>query len=255
MRDELSIPLLFSAAAHLLLVLVFTVKAVFFPEAIEAFAPALRVDIVDLPDKLPSQPAPPPQVAKEEAKTPPPAEPIKAEPPKPEIKVKEPEIVLNPKKEEKIPKDDKKLSTSDAIDKLKKQLAIDKIRQEMKDEQRQELSDRVAKFKGNVLSPGTELNGVNKLQHENYLSNLDRHVKQFWSLPEWLARGNYTAQVRIFVDDQGLLLKVQLIRGSGNSSYDDTVLETVKKAVPYPVPPEKFRAIVSVNGMVLGFPE
>ncbi len=255
MKDELSIPLLYSAVAHLVLVLVFTVRAVFFPEPIETFEPALRVDIVDLPDKLPSQPASPPPVANEEVKPEPAAEPVKVEPPKPEVKVKEPEVVLNPKKDQEKDKDEKKLSTSDAIEKLKKQLAIDKIKEEMKAQERQRLSERVAKFKGNVLSPGSELTGVNKLQHENYLTNLDHHVKKFWSLPEWLARGNYSAQVRIFVDEHGLLLKAQLIRGSGNSSYDDTVMETVKKAVPYPVPPEKFRAIVSVNGMVLGFPE
>jgi colicin import membrane protein len=254
MRDDLNLPLLYSAVGHLVVVLVFTVKAVFFPEAIEVYQPAIRVDIVDLPDKLPSQPPPPvaeapkPEPEKAEPAAPP-------EPPKPEVNEPEPEVVLSPKKQDIKSKEDSKLTAAEAIKKLKKQAAIDRIKEEMKETERQELAQRVSQYKGNVLSPGTELTGVNKLQHENYLGDLDRHVKQFWSLPEWLARGNYSAQVRVFIDDHGLLLKAQLVKSSGNPSYDETVIETVKKAVPFPVPPEKFRAIVSVNGMVLGFPE
>jgi colicin import membrane protein len=99
------------------------------------------------------------------------------------------------------------------------------------------------------------LTGVAKIQHDNFLTQIDHHVKQFWSLPEWLARGGYKARVKIFIDFNGLLLKAELVSTSGNSSYDEVVLETVKKAVPYPVPPEKFRDIMSVSGMVLGFPE
>ena len=125
----------------------------------------------------------------------------------------------------------------------------------VKHQELEALKDRIIKYKGSQLAPGTELSGVAKLQHENYLNSLDQHVKQFWSLPEWLARGSYSAQVKIFIDENGLLLKTLMIRGSGNSDYDDLVLETIKKSVPFPAPPEKFRAIVSVTGIVLGFPE
>lgn len=255
MNDDLSLPLLYSGIAHLLLVLVFTVKAVFFPEPIDVYQPAIRVDIVDLPDKLPPAPVETkeePRPPKEESPKEVVKEPV-VEIKKPTVKEKEPEIVLNPKKE--VKSDDKKISTSDAIDKIKKQSAIDKIKEEMRNQQRQELSDRVTKYKGDVLSPGTELTGVNKLQHETYLADLDHHVKKFWSLPEWLARGNYSAQVKVFIDEAGIVTKVQLVRSSRNSSYDEIVIETVKKAVPFPVPPEKFRALVSVNGVLLGFPE
>jgi colicin import membrane protein len=246
MRDDLSLPILYSIIAHLLLVLLFTVKAVLFPEAIDNFEPALRVDIVDLPDKVaPSTPSLPTAPAPE-------AQPATKTLPKLDDA---PEVVLNPGKDPKNKKNDAKISASEAIEKLKKQMAIDKIRAEMKDEARKDLSQRVAQYKGNVLSPGTELSGVVKLQHENYLTTLDHHVKQYWSLPEWLARRNYSVRVRIYIDEQGFLLKSDLMRGSGNPAYDETVFETLKKAVPFPVPPEKFRAIVSVNGLVLGFPE
>jgi colicin import membrane protein len=249
MRDELNLPLLYSAIAHLVLVLIFTVNAALFPEALEVVEQAIRVDIVDLPEKLPAAPpSSPAEPIKEVVKPEPPAsKAVEQEP--------EPEVISNPTKVVKAPLEDSKLNASDAIKKLKKQLAIEKIKEEMKDKERQELSQRVSQYKGTTISPGTELTGVNKLQHEAYLSGLDKHVKQYWSLPEWLARGSFSAQVRIYIDEQGLLIKSQLIRGSGNPSYDDTVLETIKKAVPYPIPPDKFRAILRVHGMVLGFPE
>jgi len=275
-NEDISKPFLLSLLAHLTLVLLFTVKAVFFPTIEEIYQPPLRVDIVGLPDKItPIDTQDQVNKAKEEVKpddsqkskpihseeTPLPVVPTppKAELLKPKDKEKA-DLVLNPKKDtDKNKKELEKSNTSQAIEKLKKKMAIDKIKedikQDIKQKERQELSQRISQYKGNVLAPGTELTGVVKLQHENYLGQIDHHVKQFWSLPEWLARGNFKAKVKIFIDSRGLLLRVELISTSGNSSYDDIVIETVKKAVPYPVPPEKFRDIISVSGMILGFPE
>lgn len=254
---DISKPFLLSLLAHLVLVLMFTVKAVLFPSTEELYQPALRVDMVDLPDKLAPinetpAPAEPPKPEEKPALPPPtpPApkpEPVKSKP------VEKPDLVLDPKKTP--DKKEDKSNTSDAIEKLKKKMAIDKIKEEITQKERQELKQKVTQYKGNVLAPGTELTGIAKLQHENYLGQIDKHVKQFWSLPEWLARGDYKAKVKVFLDSRGFLTRAELLSSSGNSSYDDIVIETIKKAVPYPVPPDKFRDIMSVNGMVLGFPE
>lgn len=255
MRDELTLPILYSIATHLVVILAFTVKAVFFPEQIELMEPALRVDIVDLPDKIspmePPTPASPPQEAAK------PQEQVKKTlPPVTKEEDLTPAVVLKTLKDKKKPQEEIRNSAADdAIKKLKKQLAIEKIKDEIKAQQRQELNSKVQKFKGNVLAAGTELTGVNKLQHESYLTQLDHHVKRYWHLPEWLARRSYRAQVRIFLDEQGMLTQSQLVLRSGNDDYDDMVLETVKKASPFPSPPEKFKDIVGITGMVLGFPE
>lgn len=257
-HDDVSKPFLLSLLAHLVLVLLFTVKAVLFPSTEEMYQPALRVDMVDLPDKLapPAETPVPADQPKPEVK--PALPPVTPPPPKPELvkpkEVEKPDLVLNPKKPLNK-KEEEKPDTSQAIEKLKKKMAIDKIKEEITQKERQDLKQRVAQYKGSVLTPGTELTGVAKLQHENYLGQIDKHVKQFWSLPEWLARGEHKAKVKIYVDSRGLLLKAELVSSSGNLSYDDIVIETIKKAVPYPVPPDKFRDIMSVNGMVLGFPE
>lgn len=249
MNEDLKLPLLLSTILHLTVILLFTIKAFLFPPQVTFFEPALRVDIVGLPDKYKANEPSVSEIAiKNEEKSE-----VKKEVPKAEPK-EEPEVILS-KSKASAKSDDSKLSAADAIKRLKQQLAIDKIKNEMKDKEREALSKKISSYKGNVLSPGTELTGVNKLQHENYLGSLDRHVKQYWSLPEWLAKGDYKAQVRILVDEQGMLLNAQLIKSSGNPAYDEIVLETVKKASPFPIPPEKFKAMVSMNGMVLGFPE
>lgn len=257
MSLDFSKSFLFSILAHLGLIFLLTVRAVVWPEKIDPYQSAIRVDMVALPDKLSNLPPPPPPSKDNTEKS--------KELPKIENKqiltkedksVKQPEVVLKPKKESSDKKRDAlNNKTSDAIEKLKKKMAIEKIKEEMMDQERQKITNRITQYKGNAISPGTDLKGVEKLQHENYLSQLDQHVKNFWILPEWLAKGNYKAQVKIYLDEKGLLINVELIKSSGNPNYDDIVVETVKKAVPYPVPPEKFKQIVEISGMVLGFPE
>jgi len=283
-NDDVSKPFLFSLLAHLAIVFIFTIKATFFSSADESYLPALRVDIVGLPDKVtpmnnvdssePKKEEPknePTQTQSKETDKLPPTKVPESEkmassdltPPKPvksksldKLKDKsmdKPDLVLKNKQKEE--QDKFKSEASQAIEKLKKKMAIDKIKEEIVQKERQDLSQRVTQYKGNMITPGTELRGVAKLQYDDFLGSIDRHVKRFWSLPEWLARGDFKAKVKVFIDSRGLLTGSELVSSSGNSSYDEIVMETVKKAVPFPAPPEKFRDKLSVDGMVLGFPE
>lgn len=201
------------------------------------------MDLVALPDKISAPPAPEPSPAPEPTK---PIEPAKAEPAK-----TEPAKV--PKADPKGGEISLKEKQRNALNRLKAMAAVDKIKQEVQKDSKP--TGKPEKFKGNILSPGSELTGVNKLQHEEYISALDRHIKEHWTLPEWLAKKDYTAQVRVRIDEDGEILGKQLVKSSGNPTYDDIVLATVDQAAPFPVPPEKFAAIVSVNGILIGFPE
>ena len=82
-----------------------------------------------------------------------------------------------------------------------------------------------------------------------------QHIKENWTLPEWLAKKNLKAQIRVRIDDKGRIISKQLVKSSGNPAYDDIVKATIEKSEPFPVPPEKFSAVVSVNGILIGFPE
>lgn len=265
--EQISRGLGVSFALHALLVSVFTLKAVFFTSEPVDFAQSVRVDIVGLPDKTEPKTLPPP--AAEEAK---PALPDK-EPPKPTPVEKTPEKVVEKappkpepikaqsKKDDGVNLDKVKSKQQSALEKLKAMAALEKIKQDVANEKAKNppgagKSDAGAqKIRGNMLSPGTALTGLSKLQHDTYAADLDGHIKQHWSLPEWLAKRELKAQVRVYIDSRGNILGRKIVKSSGNPSYDEEVLATIDRSAPFPAPPEKFLAVVSVDGILIGFPE
>lgn len=243
-----------SLIAHVVIALVFTVRAYFFTAEPIDYSAAVRVDIVALPDKLdPSQvtlakeeekPAPKPKATPE----------VKVEPKKPVAETKKPEPdTVNLKKT--------KSKQEEALEKLKRQAALDKIKNQIENESKandtgkSENKQKITQVKGNILSPGTALTGLNKLQHENYVGTLDQHIKQNWALPEWLAKRDLKARARVRLDETGKIISREIIKTSGDENYDEHVLGTIDRSAPFPAPPEKFAAIVSVQGIVIGFPE
>ena len=269
--DRLNRGLVISFALHVGLVLFFVVKTVFFtPETID-FSQAIRVDMVGLPEKVDPKTLAPKSEAKENPK---PALPDK-EPPKPEEKVveKKPEPVKQPKAEPvKVPpktakKDDGvnlekvKHQQQSAIDKLKAMAALEKIKEDVANSKPKtppgtgKAAAGAQQIKGNVLSAGTALTGLSKLQHDTYAADLDAHIKQNWFVEEWLAKRDLKAQARVFIDARGYILGRKIVKSSGNPSYDDAVLTAIDKSSPFPPPPEKFVSIVGVDGILIGFPE
>lgn len=252
---DLLVGLKVSLGLHVALVAAFSIRAAFFqPQKID-YSAAVRVDIVALPDKAQEQQLPPKQeeLVKTEAKPPPevktPPKVVKVE--KPVKPVKEPEAVKLEKEKNK---------QKDALQKLKAMAAIEEMKKEMERENKKmagvgKTDGAATKIKGNILSPGTSLTGLNKLQHDTYLSSLDQQIKQNWYLPEWLAKKPLRAQVRLKIDEKGHVLSREIALSSGNSSYDELALETIDRSAPFAAPPEKFVSIVAVNGLLIGFPE
>ena len=239
-----------SIGLHALIIMIFTVRAIFFtPEKID-FSQAIKVDMVGLPDKV--QTLPPPELKQEPKAAAPeekPAEPVaKEEPPAPA-----PPPKLPPKpKDEAINIDKVKSQQKSALDKLKAMAALEKIKEDVAHEKKKAAA---APVRGNILSPGSSLTGLNKLQHDTYAADLNTHIKERWQLPEWLAKRDYKAQARVFIDSRGNILGRKIVISSGNPSYDEAVLETIDRAAPFPAPPEKFLAIISADGILIGFPE
>lgn len=254
----------YSVAFHFFIFSIFILQNVFFDSDPIDYSSAIRVDIVGLPDKLPPEPTSPPAAEK----TTEPEPPHQQSPAKKETTDKLPDKAPPSESEAiKLTKDKEKLETSEknqkkqleALEKIKKMSAIDKIKADLENEKKQEGLTTVAKnsfqFKGNVLNPGTELTGLNKIQHENYVATLDKKIKENWTLPQWLANKNLKAQALIKIDENGVVIYNQIYKSSGNSSYDDMVIETINKSSPFPKPPEKFVAIVGLKGILIGFPE
>lgn len=253
-NDSFQRYVLLSLGLHVSVVLLFTVRMVVFPSEPVVFQSALRVDLVALPDKLPAAPAPSapaaPPAAPEVKKPTPPAPP----------KTAEPTVNLNPPKPDaKAPAkpDPKKLEQKQdaAINRLKQQSAIDRLERDFREAEANKVREAARTFKGNVISKGSELTGIARLEHDEYVAAVERHVRAQWALPQWLANKDLKAQVRVKFDERGHVIAKQLVRSSGNPAFDEVVMETVTKASPAPAPPEKFVRLLAHEGILFGFPE
>lgn len=264
-KDEFKIGIGVSVLAHVSIIVFFLVRSLVIPEPYEDI-PAIRVDIVGLPDKVKQLPPAPAEAAKPEAKAPEP-EPVKAEPAAPAEPAKAKPLPKKPDADA-INLNKTKTKQADALSKLKSLDALDKIKKdvsrEASDAERKRLEALAAearakagemKIKGNAIAAGSSLTGIDKLEHEEYRGRLDRHIKPFWQLPEWLARKGLKALVLVRVDAQGRAISKQITKSSGNPDFDASVLETIDRAEPFPAPPEKFVAKVGGDGILLEFGE
>lgn len=256
----------YSLTAHTLILLSFFVKSLVFPPVPFDEQSAVRVDLVALPDKM--QPDQMPAAVKDakapEAKAPEPEKPTaKPEPIKPKPTLAAPAKPVA----DAINLDKVRSKQKDALSRLKTSEALDQIKQDVKKEteaERQRIEalaaasraqQGIAKIKGNALAAGSALTGIDKLEHDEYKSAIDHHIKQFWQLPEWLAKKGLRAQAIVRIDATGHLISKQLTRSSGNPDFDEGVLATIDRSSPLPKPPSKFIPIVGSDGIVVEFGE
>lgn len=248
-----------SLGLHLFIVSVLTTKAVFFESEPAEYQSVIKVDLVDLPNKVSPQ-----EVPLEEAKKPEVTETTPPTPPPAAVATPIPKKLVEKQHKVDIDKtainlEKTKKKEQAALDKLKQLSALDEIerldREDTKQKNQAKAIEKLKQIKGNALSSGTELRGVSKLQHDNYISIIEKHIRQNWSLPEWLAKKNLKAQVRVRFDEHGNVTSRDLERSSGNSSFDELVMSAVQKSSPVPAPPIKFVKILNVEGILLGFPE
>lgn len=250
--------LLSSVFVHLLLVLVLLFRIFIFPSERPEMIKSVRVDLVALPDKDPQEgpKGSSPPAAEEKAKQ----KPVE----KPKEKVKEPEKDVfvekkaekkkENKPEEKKPEQKTAEQQNSALDRLK---ALAKIK-EMKNKKEADAKAAAGEgqqYKGNVLSEGNSLTGVEKLQHDQYLGKLDSHIKNNWKLPAWLANKPYSTAVLVKFDEKGLVIEKRVVKSSGNSAFDSEALQAIANSVPFPEPPEHLVSYFKVRGIELRFPE
>lgn len=236
--------LFMSLAFHASVILVFTVKTTFFPSDIPKYEPAVRVDLVGLPEKRnPDKPLAPAAPA-------PVAEPSKETPKPQEKKVEE-------KKAEAKPTKNAKNAQADALNKLKAQSALDKLKN-MKDEKPAatptDAKPQADVIKGNAIQPGTALKGLARIEFDQYIGSLDAHIKNNWALPEWMVAQGLQAEVSIKIDKSGHVIERKITKKSGNTEFDNYALSAIEKSNPFPPPPDKFTDLVGIQGITFAFP-
>lgn len=260
-----------SVGLHVGLFLLFTAKLAFFPSTDIDYQSAVRVDLVALPDKYNQTTLPPdafdPKIP-EATKTTDTQEKLEPEVKPKDSAVTKPTPAPSPKHDlaKKIEADKDAISLSkvkdkqkDALKKLKALEALEKIKNEVSKENAMAIGKKAQagqiKVKGNIISAGASLTGVHKLDYDDYIGSLDRHIKYHWTLPQWLANKNYKARIRIKIDEKGRLISKDVVVSSGSRDYDEFALSTIDKSDPFPPPVEKFIAKAGIEGIVIGFPE
>lgn len=240
-----------SFGLHVLAIIAVIFKSLVFPSKSKPYIPALRVDMVALPDVLKKdlQNLPLTQGAKEivealksaekEAKK---VKPIKL-PDTPVEKADPHEMVLKPKASAKR---EKRLSS--ALDRIK---ALAKIESETKAEAK---AASGVIIKGNQISKGSSLSGNAKEAEARYEDAVLSKLQQNWSLPVWLSRQNLSAKVRIFIDSRGRIRSYRFEQASGNAQFDTAIKKTLEESQPFPPPPEAVASAMLVDGIPLGFP-
>lgn len=250
---------IFSLIAHASIILFMVVKVSFFSKPRLDLSEAIRVDMVGLPEKYnPAQKSNDlPEKIEQAAK--PVAEEKKPEPvaeAKPEPKAEPKEVKPDPKAKpeaESIKLDKTKEKQKAALEKLKKMSAVDKIRQQVQNEKTAAETAKI--LKGRIISKGTALTGLDRIQSDNYTGQLDALVKSHWALPQWLIGKSLKTRVLVKIEPDGRVSDKKVVQSSGNPTYDDYCLQAVTKASPFPKVPEKFTEVYAEDGVVFGFPE
>lgn len=227
-----------SGILHVSLILFFTVKVYFIPDEIIDYQSALRVDLVALPEKNLN---PVPEPAAPEAL---PEKPV----PRKRSAPKEDTVVLNPTKKSKA---DLEKKQQDALNKLKQMSAFEKLQAEAA----QDKPVQKQVYAGNQIATGSDLKGLSRIQHDNYIGQVERHIRRNWALPQWLANKKLRTQVRVKIDSSGNVLSKDVVRSSGNPSFDEVAVETIEKSSPVPVPPDKLARLLANEGILFGFPD
>lgn len=236
-----------SLALHLVVVIAFTLKAFLMPDEPISLKNAIRVDMVALPDKrtgdLTEDPEP---TTPDQKKISMPAEEVPAKP----LPDKEapPTVNISEKKKSDVARETEK---NQAIARLK---AFKLLEEESKKKTMTNPSaPKKELWAGNIITSGTSLTGVEKIQHQEYITQIDRYVKDHWTLPQWLANGNFSAVINVRLDQYGNVIRKEIVTSSGNRLYDEKALEAVTASSPFPAPPKKFVYVLENEGVDFGF--
>ncbi len=192
----------------------------------ERIVPTLRVDLVALPDQKKDEPISLP--APENAPTPPaPEKQVKTAP---KIKMESAEVSLS-KKQKTTAK-----SMKSALERLR---ALEKLQA----------------LKGNMISKGATTSGEAKEREQaTYYDGVLQKLRENWELPSWLQTKGLSAQVVLFLNSKGNILRIVFKRPSGNDVYDEEVRRAVQRSAPFALPPQDVIDSLASDGVLLGFP-
>lgn len=232
--------LIVSLGVHAAFFIISLAKVTFLPKQTITIEPTMRVDVIALPDKIEKAPV----LKKPEEK---PKKKIEKNPPKKEVKKPKakPEKIPAPKKPE--PKKQKP--------KIEEPKKPEPPSEEPTEGTTEPAEEPVPIIKGNVLSKGTQLEGLVKLDFDDYFDTITKAINSNWNLPEWLSEEDLRATAVIKINPDGSIASKAIKESSGNDIFDNSVLKAFDTIGRLPEPPERIKSLINAYGISLGFPE
>lgn len=247
--------------SHIVLFLLFSIGQWISPKPM-LFQPTVQIDMVALPDQV-KQSEPQPIDTTLPVKD-------KAPPPKPEPEEQKDDSLALEKPDpnklalEKAKKKEAEDRAKEALRKLREQAKKNERKEEQKRQQalldkkkedlkRFEEAYRSA-IRGNQTNQGTSASGEMQATMNAYAGHITERLRNNWSLPAWLQSQGLRAVMRIYIDSRGNVMRYQMMRSSGNDTFDEYVKGCVQRSTPFAPPPEEMATGLRNSGMEVLFP-
>jgi len=95
--------------------------------------------------------------------------------------------------------------------------------------------------KGYGVGPGTGSAGIQKdPEFLLYYETIRKRIKDAWSFPG--ANNDLSTEVLFAIGQNGELTGVKILESSRDAAFDDSVVRAIRRAAPFPPPPEKYRS-------------
>ncbi len=240
--------LLYSLVGHVAALFFFTVTTYVIGPTEVMLPQAIRVDVVGLPEKIETPELHP------KPTTPEPAKPKEKLPPKAAAEKSKPIAPVLPGPKAKAV--DKKKAMETALNEIKAAKAMEKIREQMDKEraEKQAAATKSAVVKGNKVAEGNALTGLESIEFDKYLAEMQARINANFEIPQWLADANLSAIVVITIDQRGYVTRKTMTKSSGNNVFDTIVMGTIEKSSPMPPPPDRLRGRLATSGIPVKFP-
>jgi len=95
---------------------------------------------------------------------------------------------------------------------------------------------------GSRLDPGT----VQRYQ-DTYLAKVDRTLRRNWTIPARQGAALRSAFITITIEQTGAISNVQWERRSGDPTFDNSILEAIRRAEPEPIPEDLGKTRLNVT--------
>ena len=239
-----------SLAFHGAVVLLIILSQWVLPGEALPILPTLRVDLVGLPDQTKSEQILPGKAeelrqAEDQAKRvqTPDLSSIPIPKSKPEDQDTGPALQVRSDAKKESPKKDRRNQLLASLNRIK---SLQKI----------QADDRPGTpVAGNRVSRGTSLSAdALQAMQSTYFDLVRDRLQEHWSLPIWLSRQNFSAQIQLTIDGSGRVKFLRWLKRSGNDSFDQFVQRAVQDAQPFDRPPSEVVSLVESRGIQVGFP-